>query len=92
MEFPDSNIPNIDLTIAVPSELLPTLEFLMKHEENFRALRIGDNHGSRKVSFQIIFHKSEFSIFLDPIDHLFCRILVFGKREDVISEGCDKLC
>jgi hypothetical protein len=66
VELSDRHTEYICLTITVTTELLPTLELLMQHQEYPSTLRIGDQYGACEMSIQIGSHKSEFPMLADP--------------------------
>lgn len=74
MELSQCDNPDIDLSITMPTELLPTLKFLMEHEEELCPLRIRDEHRCSNMSSEIVLHKSKFSILFHPCYNLLGRI------------------
>ena len=91
MEFSDGYISHIHFTIAMPTKLLPSLEFLMKYKKYFCTFWICDEHRASDMSFEIFLHECEFSVFFCPWDNSFQSCTIFIESFSVISEAWDEL-
>ena len=90
MELTKSYTPHIRLTITVSTELLPALELLMKHEEDFRLFWICDHHRPRQVSVEVLLHEGKFSMFLYPSSSRITRNFLIGKAGCMTLKRSDK--
>lgn len=66
MKFSNCHTFHIYISITVPTESYPELEFFMKHEEHFIFCFIYNDKTCCKMSFEICFYECKFSVFLNP--------------------------